>query len=99
MQTYFVFVTAKGQMMTVPVANPESKVNFSVNPGTKVTSLCSKNEIAFLGTENGQILKVDMNNRRIVTKYDTCSSLPIINIKMVKDCVIAGTCKGELHVL
>jgi hypothetical protein len=99
MQTYFVFATAKGQLMTVPVDNPENRVVINVEPGVTICSVCSKDSSAYLGTENGFVLKADMNSRKIVARYDSGSQLPIFNIRTIMAHLIFGTCQGELHIV
>lgn len=49
-QTYFIFVTSKGQLFTVPVSHPENKVSFNVDAGANITGICVKDSYAYLGT-------------------------------------------------
>jgi hypothetical protein len=99
-QTYFVFTTSKGQITTVTVSHPETKVSFKIEADSKITSLCvQKSTFAFLGTERGRVIKVDMNSRKIIEKYDTDSQFPIYNLRVDNDFLIFGTCHGELHIV
>ena len=48
-----------------------------------ISSLTTKNSIAFLGTEQGSVIKVDLNTKKRVESYDSKSKLPIFNLKIV----------------
>lgn len=96
-QIYFVFVTAKGVFITVPVNNPEKKVVFEIETAS-ISGMCVKDSFAYAGTEMGLVLKVDMNTRKIVDKYETGSKFPIFNLKIVQNYLILGTCQGEIHI-
>lgn len=52
-----------------------------------------------MGTERGQVLKVDMNSRKIIEKYQSGQLFPIYNIRIANNFLLLGTCLGELHVL
>ena len=62
-------------------------------------SLATKNTIAYLGMENGFLLKVDMNSKQIVGKYNTLSDFPILNTLVIGQHVLITTCDGEIHIL
>ena len=64
-----------------------------------MSSICTKDLIAYLGCVNGCVLKIDLNTRNIIAKYQTNSQLPIINMKIVKDFIVLGTCQGEIHIV
>ena len=81
MQIYFMFVTRKGQIITAPVEMPENTVEINVD-ASNVSSLCTRNSVAFLGNEEGHVVKVDLNSKKVVGKYDSLSKLPIFNIKI-----------------
>ena len=97
MQTYFVLATAAGEIMTIPVDNPANKVSIDIDSKDIVCSLTCQHSTAYLGTESGAVLKVDLNSRKVVTSYDSGSKFPIFNIKTAKNRLILGTCQGELH--
>jgi hypothetical protein len=59
--------------------------------------LAFRNSTAYLGTESGCVLKVDLNSRKIVERYDSGSKFPIFNLKLTDNHIILGTCQGELH--
>lgn len=54
---------------------------------------------AYLGTEQGTLLRVDMNYKKVVGKYQTNSEFPIMTTKTIGNHIIIGTCEGELHIL
>ena len=83
MQIYFMFVTKKGKITTVPVDKPENTVDIKIDAGSKICCLATKNSVAYLGTEEGTVAKVDLNSKQIVGKYDSGSKLPIFNLKIV----------------
>ena len=83
MQIYFMFVTKKGKITTVPVDKPENTVDIKIDAGSKICCLATKNSVAYLGTEEGYVAKVDLNSKQIVGKYDSGSKLPIFNLKIV----------------
>lgn len=80
--------------MTIPVDNPANQVSINIESKETISSLTCKNSTAYLGTENGSVLMVDLNNRKIVSRYDTMSKLPIFNMKVANDHLIVGTCQG-----
>ena len=43
-------MTKKGHITTVPVEKPENTVEMRTDAGKKISSLCTRNSIAFLGT-------------------------------------------------
>ena len=61
---------------------------------SNVVSVCSRHSVAFLGCENGSILKVDLNGRKVVGKYDSESKLPMTTLRWSEKFIIAGTCHG-----
>ena len=48
-----------------------------------ISSLTTKDSIAFLGTDQGSVIKVDLNTKKRIETYDSSSKLPIFNLKMV----------------
>jgi len=70
-QIYFAFVTRIGQIMTVPIDNLDKGVTFSIGLDAKITSLAIKNRIAYLGTEDGMLLRIDMNSKKMIGKYNS----------------------------
>ena len=83
MQIYFMFVTRKSQILTVPMENFENTVDTKIDTSYNISSFSTKNSIAFLGTEEGVVVKVDLNTKKVIEKYDSQTKLPLFHTKIV----------------
>jgi hypothetical protein len=101
-QIYFVFVTANADVYTLPVNDPENRKIIStqvVQGKDRVSSICTNNGNAYLGTENGLVIMFDLNIKKIIGKYDTMSKLPILKMQISNNLIVLTTCKGDIHTL
>ena len=79
--------------------NIESRATIDIPCNAKISAVCAQDVCAFLGTEKGEVVKADLNTRKVMAKYHTEFEFPIINMRIGKDFLVLGTCHGQIHVL